>query len=89
MDRSKVKILVRSPKQFGDGIRRFRQLAGLTQAELAEKSVLWQETVSKIERQHEGVKFKSVCRLLAALDLELILQPRTKGSVRDMEDIFS
>ena len=44
--------------------------------------------VSKIEAGQPGSRVASIFDLLAALDLEMTLAPRTKSSSADIEDIF-
>jgi len=80
--------LVRSPKQMGVALRRFRRMRNLTQAELAKRAGVRQGTVSQVETGLETVKLSTVMDLLRALDLEVVIQPRTKGSHSDIEDIF-
>lgn len=80
--------LVRSSKQLGVALRRFRRTRDLTQAELAKRAGVRQGTVSQVETGLETVKLSTVMDLLRALDLEVVIQPRTKGSHSDIEDIF-
>jgi HTH-type transcriptional regulator / antitoxin HipB len=80
--------LVRSAKQLGVALRRFRRGRDLTQAELAKRAGLRQGTVSQVETGLESVKLNTVMDILRALDLEVVIQPRTKGSHSDIEDIF-
>jgi HTH-type transcriptional regulator/antitoxin HipB len=80
--------LVRSPKQLGVALRRFRRTHDLTQTELAKRAGVRQGTVSQVETGLETVKLSTVMDLLRALDLEVVIQPRTKGSHSDIEDIF-
>lgn len=80
--------LVRSPKHLGAALRRFRREQKITQTELASRAGLWQGTVSQVENGLETVKLNTVMDLLRALDLEIVLQPRTKGSHKDIEDLF-
>ncbi len=80
--------LARNPKQIGNIIRRVRKKKGLTQAQLGEKSGLWQETISMIENGHTAAKQRTILAVLAALDLELRIGPRKKGAATDIEDIF-
>jgi HTH-type transcriptional regulator/antitoxin HipB len=80
--------LVRTPKQLGNALRRRRRDKGLTQTEAAERAGLRQELVSKIETGSLGTRVDSICALLAALDLEFIVQPRSRVSGADIEDIF-
>jgi HTH-type transcriptional regulator/antitoxin HipB len=83
-----MKHLVRTAKQLGEAIARERRARGLTQAQLADKAGLRQEAISKIEGGNPGTRFDRISNILAALDLEFTLGPRTKGSVDDIESIF-
>lgn len=80
--------LGRTPKQIDHVLQRYRRLAALSQAELAAKAGIRQATVSQIENGHEGTRIGTICDLLAALDLEFTIAPRSKGSSQDIEDIF-
>ena len=80
--------LVRSPKQLGVVLRRFRRMRDYTQAELAKRAGVRQGTNSQVETGLEAVKLTTVMDLLRALDLEVVIQPRTKGSHSDIEDMF-
>ena len=80
--------IARSPSQVGNLIQKFRKLKGMSQTELAERSGMRQELISKIENGQNGAKISSICDLLAALDLEMTIGPRTKSSSADIEDIF-
>lgn len=81
-------LLVRTPAQLGSALRRFRGLQGLSQAKLASLTGLRQATISQIESGHGAARIETIASLLAALDLELTVAPRTKGSSQDIEDIF-
>lgn len=80
--------IARSAKQLGRLIQTFRHQRGLNQTQLAALTGLRQEMISKIETGHDGVRLGAVYDLLAALDLEMTLTPRTKSSSADIEDIF-
>lgn len=80
--------LVRSPKNIGHAIRQARKEKNLTQNELAKHSGVWQETISKVETGNGGAKLDTVFALLAALDLELTVDKRRKGTVLEFDDIF-
>ena len=80
--------LVRSPKQLGVALRRLRRTHNLTQTELAKRAGVRQGTISQVETGLETVKLTTVMDMLRALDLEIVIQPRTKGSHSDIEDIF-
>jgi HTH-type transcriptional regulator/antitoxin HipB len=84
-----METIARSPKQIGVALQRTRKLKTMSQKELGEQSGLWQETISKIESGSEATKVGTLCTLLAALDLELVIRRRTKGSVDEIESLFS
>lgn len=83
-----MKALVRSPKQLGAVLRRFRRERGLTQIQLAKLAGLRQGTVSQVENGLETVKLTTIMELMRALELEIVVQPRTKGSPQDIEALF-
>ena len=80
--------IARSPGQIGGLIQRFRKQKGLSQTELAQLSGIRQEMISKIETGHESAKIAAICALMAALDLELTLGPRSTRSAADLADQF-
>jgi HTH-type transcriptional regulator/antitoxin HipB len=83
-----MNLLARSPKDIGHAIRSARRERELTQKQLAERSGVWQETISKIENGVASTKLETLFDILAALDLELQVRDRSKGSAVDMETIF-
>jgi HTH-type transcriptional regulator/antitoxin HipB len=80
--------IARTTKDLGQALRAARKAKGLTQAELAARAGIWQRTVSNIETGTSGAKVDTIFDLLAALDLELRIVPRSKMTQRDLEDIF-
>ena len=80
--------IARSPKQLGTLIQRARKQREWTQNDLAKLAGLRQELISKIETGHEGTKLSSIYALFAALDLELVVEPRSGRPTKDIEDIF-
>lgn len=80
--------IARSPKQLGSLVQRARKQRGWTQTELAQLAGMRQELISKIETGHEGTKLSSIYALFAALDLELVVAPRSGRPETDIEDIF-
>ncbi len=80
--------LARTPRDIGHAIRAARKARNLTQKDLALRSGVWQETISKIENGVSSTRLDTIFDILAALDMEVQLQERTKGSARDIEDIF-
>lgn len=80
--------IARTPQQLGAAIRRQRKLAGQSQDDLGATIGLRQATISKLEAGEPGTRIQTVLDSLAALDLELVVRPRTKGSSVEIEDIF-
>lgn len=78
--------LVRSPKQLGAIIRRQRKLLKLSQSDLGAKSGLRQETLSFLETGNPAVRLDTLLSVLAALDLELRIAPRSKHEPGELED---
>lgn len=79
--------MARTSKQIGAVIRRQRRQSKLTQSQLGAKIKLRQATVSKLEAG-EPTLLGTLLDILAALNLEMVIRPRTKGSPQDIEDIF-
>jgi HTH-type transcriptional regulator/antitoxin HipB len=77
----------RDAKHLGNIISRARKQAGWNQTVLAAKANLGQDTVSLIETG-KPARLDSILAILAALDLEIRVAPRTKGRASDIEDIF-
>lgn len=79
---------VRSPKSLGAALRRHRRQLKLTQTELAARAGIRQGTVSQVENGLETIKLQTLMHLLRALDLEMAIQPRSRGSHSEIEDLF-
>ena len=67
---------IRSAKQFGNAIQRIRKARALTQSQLSESAGLRQAGLSQIESGANGVRLFSLFKLLAALNLEIVLRKR-------------
>ena len=80
--------LARTPGQFGNLVRRARKKRGLSQIELGKKAGLRQETISLIETGNPAAKLETILAVLAALDLEFQVVPRSRTSTDAIEDIF-
>jgi len=80
--------LARNPQQIGNLVRRTRKKLGLSQRQLGEKTGLRQETISLIETGNPAAKLETILAVLAALDLEFRIVPRSKGGAAEIEDIF-
>jgi HTH-type transcriptional regulator/antitoxin HipB len=80
--------ITRTPKQLGTVLQRFRKASGLTQGALAARIRLRQATISALENSATNARLGTLFDTLAALNLELVVRPRTKGSTKDIEGIF-
>lgn len=80
--------IVRSPKSLGAALRRHRRQLKLTQAELSARAGIRQGTVSQVENGLETMKLRTLMHLLRALDLEMTIQPRSRGSHSEIENLF-
>src|SRR5437667_8241453 len=80
--------IARTPQQLGAGIKRYRRQKNLTQGNLGEKMHARQATVSKLEAGLPATQLRILMDALTALDLELVIRPRTKVSAEAIEDLF-
>lgn len=71
--------LARNPKQIGNLIRRARKRCAWSQKALGAKVGLRQATISLIETGSPATRIDTLLALLAALDLEVQIAPRSKG----------
>ena len=80
--------IARTPKQIGAALRRVRRARGLTQNALGKKIKLRQATISRLEAGEPATQLQTLCNVLLALDLEVVVRARTKGTAKDIEEIF-
>lgn len=80
--------LARTPGQIGNLVRRTRKSRRLTQAQLGDRAGLRQETISLIETGNPAARLETILAVLAALDLELRIVPRSRGDAAELEEIF-
>jgi HTH-type transcriptional regulator/antitoxin HipB len=80
--------IARTERQLGAILRRARKQAGLSQGGLGEKIHLRQGTVSRLEAGEPAVQLRTLMEALSALELELVVRPRSHGSAADIEDLF-
>ncbi len=79
-------MVVTSSNQLAIVLRDQRKTSQLSQAEVADRVGLRQETISAFENNAEGTKLGTLFRILAALNFEIHILPRgTKVSSWDQE----
>lgn len=78
----------RTPKQIGAIVQRRRRQSSLTQEQLGAKIRLRQATVSKLESGGPATRLRTLLDALAALDLEIVIRPRTKAAPNEIEELF-
>jgi HTH-type transcriptional regulator/antitoxin HipB len=83
-----VDQIARTTTQLGAALRRRRKQLGFSQEEIGSKIHLRQATISNLENGELGTKIGTLLEVLSALDLEIVVRPRTKGQLAEIEDIF-
>lgn len=84
-----MRLTARTAEQIGEALRRSRKARGLTQKDISEKTNLRVATISSLENGDPGTQLRTVMSVLAALDLEFVVQERSATGDVDIEDIFS
>ena len=78
-------LIARNTKQLGAAIRRNRKKQTLTQSALAERMHTRQATISTLEKGEAALS--TFIDALTALNLEMVIRPRSKASIQDfLED---
>ncbi len=67
--------IIRHPQQLASVLKAMRHQAGLSQAQVAAKLGVTHQAVSALERQPESATLDRLMRLLAALNIDLVLRP--------------
>ena len=73
---------IKTPHQLGPVLRGYRRQRKLTQTEVGARVALAQKAVSKIELTPERTGLSTLFKLLAALELELVVRPRGAAARR-------
>jgi HTH-type transcriptional regulator / antitoxin HipB len=73
---------IKTPPQLGSILQGYRRERGLTQKDVGAKVGMTQKAVSKIELAPARAGLSLIFKLLAALDLELVVRPRGTASRR-------
>jgi HTH-type transcriptional regulator/antitoxin HipB len=82
-----MELIVRTPLQLANSIRVRRRKLALSQEQLAAEIGVRQKTLSDIENARSA-RLDTLLRILAVLDLELLVRERTKSSASDIEANF-
>lgn len=77
------KQIVHSPQDLGQYIQRIRKLKKLTQEEAGASFRIDQTTFSSIEMGAKGTRLETLFRVLAALNLEMVIQERSDKEARE------
>jgi HTH-type transcriptional regulator / antitoxin HipB len=80
--------IARTTKQLGAAVRRTRRARKMTQNMLGQKMHARQATVSKLEAGEPATQLQTLMDALTALELELVIRPRTTVSTEEIEDLF-
>jgi len=80
--------IARTPKQIGAAVRRRRRALGMNQKDVGSKTQLRQATISGLEAGEAGTQLRTLFGVLTALNLELVIRPRTKASTDKIEEMF-
>ena len=83
-----TEYIARTEQQLGAILRRARKQHGLTQGSLGGQIHLRQGTISRLEAGEPAVQLRTLMEALSALNLELVVRPRSQGSAADIEDLF-
>ena len=75
-----MRLRATTPDQLAAVLRGQRQLLGLTQTQAGARVGLLQKTVSALESDPSGSSIASLYKLLSALKLDLVLEPRDGGT---------
>ena len=69
---------VRSARQLGSTLKRVRIDKKLSQTDISNETGLRQAGISLLEGGAKGVRLDTLFKILAALDLEIVVQKRSK-----------
>ena len=79
---------ISSPKVLGIAIKRQRKAKKLNQCEAGASFKIEQSTLSSIENGAPGTRLETIFRVLAALDLEMIIKSKNSSSKINEEDLW-
>ena len=79
--------IARTSRQIGAALRRRRRGMNLRQGDVGSRTNLRQATISALENGEARTQLRTLIRVLAALDLELVVRERSSAGA-EMEDLF-
>jgi HTH-type transcriptional regulator/antitoxin HipB len=79
------RMTLRSPGLLGEALKRRRKLLGWSQTELAHRSGVQQKNLSAIENGVQGVRMATLFKVMAAMNLEVVIQDRPIVSLAHKE----
>jgi len=71
--------MITSSEQLGQVLQGARKVAGLTQADAAARLAMSQSRISHLELNPETISVAQLLALLAAYELDLLVEPRAMG----------
>lgn len=75
-------FVIRTPGQLGPVLQGYRKTQDLTQAGVGRTAGLPQGEVSKLERDPTTASLGRIFKLVAALDLEIVIRSRDRNALR-------
>lgn len=78
--------IVYSPKSLGSTIKRQRKAKKLSQSEAGNAFKLDQTTISSIEQGAPGTRLETLFRMLAALDLEMVIRSKKNSGMTNRDN---
>ena len=79
--------IARTSRQIGAALRRRRRGMNLRQGDVGSRTGLRQATISALENGEARTQLRTLIRVLAALDLELVVRERSSAGA-EIEDLF-
>lgn len=74
-----MELIIFSAKSLGNAIKRWRKAKRITQEEAGSAFNIDQTTISSIENGAPGTRLETLFRVLASLDLEMVIRPKNKS----------
>lgn len=72
-------MVITTSKMLSHSLREVRYQQKLTQVQLAELANIKQSTLSDFENNASNTKLETLFKILASLELELVIQPRPRN----------